>query len=78
MGTGSLDRDGNGRGLKLNFYKGLSDYFVENNCVCVRYDQCGTHESTAKGVKSSMSLTALVDDAKTIIEHCKKLPFVDI
>ena len=76
-GTGSLDRDGNGSGLKLNLYKDLSDYFVEQGCVCVRYDKRGTHESKAKGALASMSLSALVDDAKAIIDYCKELPFVD-
>ena len=76
-GTGSLDRDGNGSGLKLNLYKDLSDYFVEQGCVCVRYDKRGTHESKGRGAIASMSLTTLVDDAKAIIDYCKELPFVD-
>jgi len=77
MGTGSLDRDGNSSALKLNLYKDLSDYFVKEGCVCVRYDKRGTHESK-KGVKlSTHTLTNLVLDAKTILEHCSFLPYVD-
>lgn len=74
-GTGSLDRDGNGRGIKLNIYKDLSNYFVEQGCVCVRYDKRGTHES--KGKLVTHTLTNLVQDAKSIIDYAKELPFVD-
>ena len=75
MGTGNLNREGNGNGIKLNIYKDLSDYFVRQGCVCVRYDKRGTHESSGNYVKNS--LTNLVDDAKTILEYCSTLDFVD-
>lgn len=74
-GTGSLDRDGNSMTMKTNIYKELSDFFAENGYACVRYDKRGTHES--KGKVMSMSLTTLTDDAKSIIEHCKGLDYVD-
>ena len=74
-GTGSLDRDGNSMMMKTNIYKDLSDYFAEQGYACVRYDKRGTHESKAK--LSTMSLTTLTDDAKTIIEHCKGFDYVD-
>ena len=74
-GTGSLDRDGNSMAMKTNIYKDLSNYFAEQGYACVRYDKRGTHESKAK--LSTMSLTSLTDDAKTIIEHCKEFPYVD-
>ena len=74
-GTGNLDRDGNSKMMKLNLYKDLSDSFVNQGYVCVRYDKRGTHEST--GNYSKNSLTNLVDDAKNIIEYCKTLPQVD-
>ena len=45
MGTGKLDRDGNQFGFKTDFYKTLSDMFVNWGYVCVRYDKRGTHES---------------------------------
>ena len=73
-GTGSLDRDGNG-GIKLNIYKDLSDYFVNQGFVCVRYDKRGTHESKVNLV--THTLTNLVGDAKAIIDYAKELPFVD-
>ena len=74
-GTGNLDRDGNSKMIKINLYKDLSNQFVEQGYVCVRYDKRGTHEST--GNYSKNSLTNLVDDAKAILEHCKTLPQVD-
>ena len=77
MGTGSMDRDGNARGLKLNIYKDLSDYFVGQGCVCIRYDKRGTHESKSNVKLSTHTLSNLVLDAKNIIDYAKELPFVD-
>ena len=75
MGTGSLDRDGNGFGFKSNIYKDLSDMFVNMGCVCVRYDKRGTHEST--GDAKTSGLSDLVKDAANIIHYAKKLDYVD-
>lgn len=75
MGTGSLDRDGNGFGFKSNLYKELSDMFVEMGYVCVRYDKRGTHESTGDGKISGLS--DLVNDAANVIYYAKKLDYVD-
>lgn len=75
MGTGSLDRDGNGLGFKSNLYKDLSDMFVEMGYVCVRYDKRGTHESTGDGKTSG--LLDLVNDAANVIHYAKKLDYVD-
>jgi pimeloyl-ACP methyl ester carboxylesterase len=74
-GTGSLDRDGNSKSLKLNIYKDLSDYFVSQGCVCIRYDKRGTHES--KGKLATHTLSNLVSDAQNILEHCSTLDYVD-
>ena len=75
MGTGKLDRDGNMKGFKSNFYKNLSDMFVNNGFVCVRYDKRGTHESTGKF--NSAGLNDLVEDSARVIEYAKSLDFVD-
>ena len=75
MGTGSLDRDGNGFGFKSNMYKNLSDMFVEMGCVCIRYDKRGTHESSGD-IKIS-GLSDLVNDAASVIHYAKKLDYVD-
>lgn len=75
MGTGKMDRDGNGFGFKSNFYKNLSDMFVNNGFVCVRYDKRGTHEST--GDFGTAGLCDLVDDSASVIEYAKGLDYVD-
>ena len=74
-GTGSLDRDGNGFGVKMNLYKQLSDEFVNNGYVCIRYDKRGTHDSE-KGSKKT-SLTDLVNDAISVVKYAKGLDIVD-
>lgn len=74
-GTGSLDRDGNSVMLKTNIYKDLSNFFAENGYACVRYDKRGTHESEGKVM--SMSLSTLVEDAKSVIDFCKQFDYVD-
>ena len=75
MGTGKTDRDGNQFGFKSNLYKDLSDIFVNLGCVTVRYDKRGTHQSTGDFTKAGLS--DLVNDSASVIEHTKKLPYVD-
>ena len=75
MGTGKLDRDGNGFGFKSNFYKNLSDMFVKMGYVCIRYDKRGTHESGGKF--NATGLSDLVNDSAAVIEYAKNLTFVD-
>ena len=75
MGTGSLDRDGNGIGFKSNLYKELSDMFVEMGYVCIRYDKRGTHEST--GNSKTSGLSDLINDASNVINYAKELEYVD-
>ena len=75
MGTGSLNRDGNGLGIKSNIYKDLSDMFVDMGCVCIRYDKRGTHEST--GDAKTCGLSDLVNDAANVIHYAKKLDYVN-
>lgn len=75
MGTGKADRDGNMKGFKTDFYKNLSDMFVNMGYVCIRYDKRGTHESTGKF--NSVGLSDLVNDSASVIEYAKTLPYVD-
>ena len=75
MGTGKLDRDGNGKGIKTDLYKNMSDMFVNMGYVCVRYDKRGTHESTGKF--NATGLSAHVADTAKVIEYAKKLDYVD-
>ena len=71
MGTGKLDRDGNGFGFKSNLYKNMSDMFVSMGYVCVRYDKRGTHQSTGKF--NSAGLSDLVADSAKVIDYAKTL-----
>lgn len=75
MGTGTTDRDGNSRGFKTDFYKNLSDMFVNADCVCIRYDKRGTHQST--GNFKTCGLSDLVNDAAGVIDYARQLDFVD-
>ena len=75
MGTGKLDRDGNGKGIKTDLYKNMSDMFVNMGYVCVRYDKRGTHQSTGKF--NATGLSDLVADSSKVIEYAKKLDYVD-
>ncbi len=75
MGTGKLDRDGNGPGSRMNIYRDLSDLFVEEGFVTIRYDKRGTHASS--GDFSSAGLSDFVGDAVSVTEYVKALPYVD-
>ena len=75
MGTGKLDRDGNGTGFKMNLYKNMADIFAEHGYVVVRYDKRGTHGSG--GDFNSAGLSDMVDDAGSVVRYTKSLPYVD-
>ena len=75
MGTGKLDRDGNGSGLNLNMYKDLANVFAELGFVVARFDKRGTHESS--GDFNSCGLSDLVEDAVSVVQYVKSLPYVD-
>lgn len=75
MGTGTTDRDGNIKNFKTDFYKNLSDIFVKNGYVCIRYDKRGTHEST--GNYKTAGLFDLVNDSANVIDYAKNLKYVD-
>ena len=75
MGTGKLDRDGNATGYRMDIYRNLSDTFVEEGFVTVRYDKRGTNGST--GDFNSAGLSDFIDDAASVVRYAKSLPFVD-
>lgn len=75
MGTGKLDRDGNSKMFKTDFYKNMSDMFVNMGYVCIRYDKRGTHESGGKF--KTTGLSDLVNDSESVIEYAKGLPYID-
>ena len=75
MGTGKLDRDGNGFGFHSDIYKNLAQTFAECGYVSARYDKRGTHGSG--GSFNSTGLSDLTDDAVSVIRYLKGLPYVD-
>ena len=75
MGTGKLNRDGNGFGFHSNIYKDLADTFARFGYVSARYDKRGTNESG--GSFNSTGLSDLVNDAISVIKYLKSLPYVD-
>lgn len=75
MGTGKTNRDGNTKSFKTDFYKNLSDLFVNLGCVTIRYDKRGTHESS--GNYKTAGLSDLVDDAVSVIKYGKTLEYVN-
>ena len=75
MGTGNMDRDGNGKGLHTDMYKNFAWQFAEWGFVTVRYDKRGTHESSGK--KPLYGFEDLVNDAVSVIRYMKTLPYVD-
>ena len=75
MGTGKLDRDGNGFGFHSNIYKELARTFAECGYVSARYDKRGTHESG--GSFTGTGLSDLTNDAISVIRYLKGLPYVD-
>lgn len=75
MGTGSLDRDGNTRGMHTDLYRNLAQTFTEWGFATVRYDKRGTHESGKDS--GSAGLYDLVDDAATMVQYMRSQPFVD-
>ena len=74
MGTGKLDRDGNGPG-RMNIYRSLSDMFAEQGFVTIRYDKRGTHRSS--GDFEGAGLSDFTDDAVSVTRYVKSLPYVD-
>ena len=75
MGTGKLDRDGNGFGFHSNIYKELAHTFAECGYVSARYDKRGTHGSG--GSFNSAGLSDITNDAISVIRYLKSLPYVD-
>ena len=72
MGTGKMDRDGNGFGFHSNIYKELAHTFAECGYVSARYDKRGTHESG--GSFNSAGLSDLISDAISVSRYLKSLP----
>lgn len=74
-GTGTTDRDGNMPKMQSNIYKDLSDFFVSEGFVTIRYDKRGVGES--KGVHYETGFNDLVDDVIANVNYLEELDFVD-
>ncbi len=75
IGTGKTDRDGNEKGFKTDLYKSFAKIFAEFGFVSVRYDKRGTYKT--QGDFNTAGLNDLVDDAISVIQYTKSLPYVD-
>ena len=75
MGTGKLDRDGNGLGFHSDLYKDLAQMFAECGFAAIRYDKRGTHESG--GSFGQAGLSDLTNDAISVVRYMKALPYID-
>lgn len=75
MGTGKLDRDGNGAGFHSDIYKDLANLFAEQGFACIRYDKRGTHRSG--GSFNAAGLSDLVNDAVSAVRYMKEQAYVD-
>lgn len=75
MGTGKTDRDGNEKGFRTDLYKNFAEMFAEYGFVSVRYDKRGTYQT--EGNYNTAGLSDLIDDAISVIQYTKSLPYVD-
>ncbi len=68
-GSGPSNRDGNIGDMKMNIYKDLSDFLVDNNFMTLRYDKRGCGES--QGNANSVGMWDLIDDIVCCIDFVK-------
>ncbi|WP_338451291.1 alpha/beta hydrolase [Niallia oryzisoli] len=74
-GTGMTNRDGNDKGININIYKDLADFFTSIGFITFRYDKRGTHESD--GDYYTAGVQDLIDDACACVHFLKKDQRVD-
>ncbi|MFE8703118.1 alpha/beta hydrolase family protein [Cytobacillus sp. FJAT-54145] len=74
-GSGQGDRDGNVKGIEINVYKELAEFFTSLGFVTLRYDKRGTHES--EGDYHETGVWDLIDDATAAVRFLKEQPQVD-
>ncbi|MFB5663342.1 alpha/beta hydrolase family protein [Alteribacillus sp. HJP-4] len=74
-GSGALDRDENTRGLKLNVFNRLGDWFAGQGIASLRYDKRGTGKSD--GVYAEAGMEDLIDDAAAAVAFAKAHPATD-
>jgi uncharacterized protein len=69
-GTGMTNRDGNDKGITINIYKDIADFFTSIGFITLRYDKRGTHESS--GDYYTAGVKDLIDDAAACVKFLKK------
>jgi uncharacterized protein len=74
-GTGKTNRDGNDKGISINIYKDLADFFTSLGFVTLRYDKRGTHES--EGDYFATGVHDLIDDAVACVQFLQTNKHVD-
>lgn len=67
-GSGSVDRDGNMRGMRASIYQQLADALVQSGFATLRYDKIGVGEST--GDFNRAGLDDAVQCVSDIIDYC--------
>lgn len=74
-GTGTGDRDGNIKQLRMNIYKELAESLSRLGFITLRYDKRGTHASGGSYVEAG--LWDLVDDAEACVKYLESRADVD-
>lgn len=74
-GSGAVDRDENVKGLHMNVFNQLSEFFATIGFATLRYDKRGVGESGGDFYETG--LFDLIDDAVSVITFAKALPEID-
>ncbi|WP_017729189.1 alpha/beta hydrolase [Halalkalibacterium ligniniphilum] len=73
-GSGRIDRDGNGRGARLNLYNQLAERLTDLGYVTFRFDKRGTGKSGGRFVETGF--WDLVEDGNRAVRFLQSQPFV--
>lgn len=77
-GSGAVDRNGNGDGLKTDLYRQLAQQLAQMGYVTLRYDKRGIGASVLpKGEQDNISLTQAAQDAVSALHFLRQQAEVD-
>ncbi|SEN23577.1 hypothetical protein SAMN05192533_110123 [Mesobacillus persicus] len=74
-GSGPVDRDGNVKGMKMNAYKDLAEFFFSLGVASITYDKRGAGASEGDFYHTGMK--DLVDDGIAAVKAAWQLPEID-
>ena len=74
-GSGPVDRDGNVKGMEMNAYKYIAEFFASLGIASLRYDKRGAGESGGDFYTTGM--WDLVNDGAAAVEAVRKLPEIN-